>query len=115
MRNSKGFSLIEVLAALAVMTIVVATVVPSLIHVYRERATIQEKRQALEMLHNRTQKWLANEGDAAIYDDTVKKGVVTYSFTVKNHDSDGKLTLCVSWTGSNERGYHKCEIGRAHV
>lgn len=111
LRNSKGFSLFEVIAAMGVFTIAAATLFPLLIHVYEERASIREQRQALELLQNHIQIWIADTDTEIAEDEVVEKGR-SYRFSAKQTGSKNILKLCVSWKASNERGYEKCGYGK---
>lgn len=94
------------MAALSIMMIAATTAVPLLIKVYTERTTIQQEREVLEMLHNRTQQYLIKKEGS--FEGTVTKGTGSYHFFVKDTGTKNMLELCVSWTGANERGYEKC-------
>jgi prepilin-type N-terminal cleavage/methylation domain-containing protein len=111
LKNSNGFSLIEVMTALTVFTVVAAAALPMLIHVYKERSAIAEERQALEILQNRVQLWLATGN---VPDDnqteTIRRSGTTYHFTSERDQRSGIITACINWTGSNERGYRKCRL-----
>lgn len=111
MKNSKGFSLIEVMTALAMFMVVATATMPILTHVYKERLAISEERKALEILQNRMQMWLANGGTPDDSDSDFIPGT-SYHFRWDKDPQSDIVTACITWTGSNERGYEKCSYSK---
>lgn len=107
MKKNEGFSLYEVMAAVAVFSIVMTATVPLLIIVYRERITIDEEQQALEMLHNEIETWLLSRSVTLPENKTLRtRSTVFHVMTEKS--SSNTARFCISWDGSNERRYEQC-------
>jgi prepilin-type N-terminal cleavage/methylation domain-containing protein len=108
LKNSKGFSLLEVIAALAVFSFVVAAIVPFIVRIYEERITIEEERLALEILHNEIEMWLLEYTHEPPEDDDISKHSTVFHMSTQSETSSEEVKFCISWNGSNERRYEKC-------
>ncbi len=93
LRNCRGFSILEVIGALAIFLVVIMVMLPILIKTYEERSILDYKREALVLLHNETESYLYDQSD------TVTKEIVTgrrtFLFTIDGESSFEKL--CVHW------------------
>ncbi|HEU5140505.1 MAG TPA: type II secretion system protein [Bacillales bacterium] len=115
LNNEKGFSLIEVLAALAIFVMAVSACFPMLIHIYRERMAIEEEYQALDILHNRIQRTLLG---GTVPEDTnqfLHNASVVYRVTYEEARESDWTKVCIAWTASNERRYKRCGYTVIHV
>lgn len=106
MRNDNGFTLIEVLAALAILMMTTATAVPVLIQVYQERQAIREEQQAFEALSNHIQ--LVLLGEEAPVDQTIERNGLSYEIIWHDANQESTAKACISWTGSHERRVERC-------
>lgn len=108
LKKSDGFTLIEVMAALAVLTITAATTIPLLTQVYRERISVSQEREALAILQNRIELWTTSGKSSVPKNSVVHRSGTVYRMSW--HLEDGKHTVktCISWQGRNERRYEQC-------
>lgn len=111
LKSCRGFSLIEVLAALAVFTIAATVAIPLLTQIYRERISVSQEREALAILQNHMQIGVLTKSS------TEKNSVIQHSGTIYKltwhpHKAEGTVEACISWKGSNERRYQKCGYAR---
>ncbi|WNF37795.1 competence type IV pilus minor pilin ComGE [Bacillaceae bacterium IKA-2] len=109
MKNCKGFTLVEVMTSLLIVTVMISVLVPTLAIVYKERVSIRQEERALFHLERAITSW--------IYQDELNDGLVvghentqyTLAFmTIGNHE----LKACISWISENERQYERCASGK---
>ncbi|HET7628470.1 MAG TPA: type II secretion system protein [Bacillales bacterium] len=106
MKKGNGFSLVETMAALFVLTIVVAGTIPVVTKLYEERAAAHEKARALNLLENELHRWLLIGKIKKHHD--IKRGSVMYHVHSNGIDNGNALTVCIRWKASNERRYESC-------
>lgn len=110
MKNCKGFSLLEVIVALSILSIISTSSLSIIITVYKERIAIKESYHALELLQTQIQEWLFDAGDV-VQDKVVEVNGTVYVIDME-FQSDSKTKFCVRWNGRNERVYERCEYAK---
>ena len=108
MKNSDGFSLVEVIISLMILSMTIAVIIPALNMVFTERKTIREERVAEEMIHRIYMEFFY-EGvryreEKIIFENT--------EYNLKIRDEARFTYLCVSWEGVNRREYERCLSGK---
>ncbi|MGC4376546.1 type II secretion system protein [Fictibacillus sp. Mic-4] len=103
LKDGKGYLLLETILALSILGIVTASTVPMLYTLYKERFTIKQNSEAIDLLHN-------SLNDYMLYStlpDPIVKGT-TATFTIRYLPNGGEPKICVSFNGKNSRKYERC-------
>ncbi|WP_139367515.1 prepilin-type N-terminal cleavage/methylation domain-containing protein [Bacillus alkalicellulosilyticus] len=107
MKNSKGFTLFEVVTALFLVVMTTSFITPVLVKVYQEKRTIQEKQWIQEYMHDTMQRWVYEVVD--IPQTLENKGT---SYRLDTNINVNVIELCAYWNGKNQRTYHWCHYGK---
>ncbi|MDN4525303.1 type II secretion system protein [Fictibacillus fluitans] len=102
-KKCNGFSLLETLLALSVLSIVIGAAVPVLYRIYHERFTLQQQREALELLANK----LSDENS---FEDGTVTGE-TGEFRWESREG----APCIAFTGKNKRIYSECGVTKRWI
>ncbi|MFD1363066.1 prepilin-type N-terminal cleavage/methylation domain-containing protein [Lentibacillus salinarum] len=109
MKNSKGFSLIESLAAVSLLMMIIATIIPASSLLLNEREVLQQKRHMIHQLHLELQPFL-RESTKAVPNDfskIVNGSEATFRFVAE----DNLLKGCVIWDNDRNRTDQFCLYG----
>ncbi|MGO4887139.1 prepilin-type N-terminal cleavage/methylation domain-containing protein [Anaerobacillus sp. MEB173] len=110
MRNCNGFTLIEVIASLSIVTVLMASCLPLFITVNNERVAIRENFYAFDLLYVSIQDWLIEER-VHLYTQQVERNGTLYRITVQSEEMNNAF-ICIKWLGSNDRQYERCEYAK---
>src|SRR5690606_4320431 len=105
LQNYKGFTFIEVMFSLVIVTITVASTAPVLFIVLNERQTVADQLAAYEILQNNFEEALA-KNLKNIYEKTIEKNGTVFS--LYSELNEVQLKICVQWDGRNGRAYEEC-------
>ncbi|OIJ11305.1 hypothetical protein BKP37_15965 [Anaerobacillus alkalilacustris] len=109
MNNCKGFSLIEVMTSLMILSIMTIIILPTLATVYQERSSIQQEQRAIIILEKVITEWIY-EGKIVHEMQITEMNTI---FTISSEATGKKeLTACISWNAANNRSYERCESGK---
>ncbi|HET7579760.1 MAG TPA: type II secretion system protein [Bacillales bacterium] len=108
LKNRKGFSLVEVMAALTVLTITAAVSLPLLIHVYQDREAVHEELRAANLLQNHLKRWIVEGTAGAQNHQVLRHGGTTYRLTWNAEPELKAEKICITWYSSKERRKQKC-------
>ncbi|KSU85737.1 hypothetical protein GA0061096_2023 [Fictibacillus enclensis] len=97
-RDCNGFYLLETMLALSVLSIVIGAAAPVLYRIYHERFTLQQQREALELLANKLSDGSEVE-EGAVAGET---GEFKWDFR--------EGAPCIAFTGKNKRMYSECGV-----
>lgn len=109
LNNCRGFTLIEVITSLLILTVITVFLLPTIATVYKERVSIRQEERALLHLDRAITSW--------IYEDQFKDGQkvehenTTYTLAFMT-TSNQELKACISWVAQNERQYERCANGK---
>lgn len=112
MRKPNGYTLMEVVFSVLVLSIITATILPAFIKIYQERLTIREQHQAQTYLANIIQEWLFDQKSPEPNDYITINGT---AYRQNIHLSHNALKVCLNWNGQNERTYTICDYGKKFV
>ncbi|WP_411810034.1 type II secretion system protein [Alkalihalophilus marmarensis] len=99
MENSSGFTLMEVILALSLLSVCTLAILPASLVVYNERLTLQQENLAGEQLRKSIQNYLTG----------VEPPTAPLWLTVEEtRSTSGEYEVCVAYTGANKRRYHRC-------
>lgn len=107
LRNYKGFTFVEIMFALVIITVTVASTAPVLFVILNERQTLAEQLTAYEILHNTFAETKALHLQT-IPEKTIAKNDTEY--TLYSQTSDLEMRICVQWNGRNGRTYEECGV-----
>lgn len=93
--------------ALVIFTITIASTVPLLIFVLKEKQTIDEQLAAYEILHNTFEEIRASDKIPEVENQITKMGT---TFEVMIKQAEQQIHMCVQWTGKNGREYEECGV-----
>jgi prepilin-type N-terminal cleavage/methylation domain-containing protein len=110
LKNCKGFTLVEVITALMVLTIMTLVLLPSLAKIYQERGAIHQEHVALHLLDKAITSWIY-DNNTLIEENVVIEQNTTYTLTLLLND-DNYIRACINWIGANQRVYERCESGK---
>lgn len=97
--NSSGFTLMEVILALSLLSVCTLAILPASVVVYNERLTLQQENLAGEQLRESIQNYLTG----------VETPTAPLWMTVEEtRSTSGEYEVCVAYTGANKRRYHRC-------
>ncbi|WP_369293396.1 type II secretion system protein [Alkalihalophilus pseudofirmus] len=97
--NSSGFTLMEVILALSLLSVCTLAILPASLVVYNERLTLQQENLAGEQLRESIQNYLTG----------VETPTAPLWMTVEEmRSTSGEYEVCVAYTGANKRRYHRC-------
>lgn len=108
LQNYKGFTFVEVMFALVIVTVVVASTAPVLFIVLNERQTVSEQLTAYELLQNTFEEARAMNLNN-ISERTIEKNGTEYSLYSQT-TSELHMQICVQWNGRNGRSYEECGV-----
>src|SRR5690625_3608955 len=94
--NYEGFTLVEVVFAFSFFILISATVLPIVTYIYKERVTLEEKRDVLFTLEEEVRSFIVgndNEGTENVTRTEINENVMQF---------------CLQWLGSNGREYEHC-------
>ncbi|MEK4565611.1 competence type IV pilus minor pilin ComGE [Alkalihalobacillus sp. FSL R5-0424] len=95
-----GFTLIEVMISLVLLSIVTTFILPVLIKIHQERVVIKQQEEALYLLEDYALAFTHGTA-AASFNHSL------YQF--KNEViADGSTQFCLTWEGANSRNYESC-------
>lgn len=107
LQNCDGFTFIEVMFALVILTVTIASTAPVLYVVLNERQTVSEQLIAYEVLHNSIEEFRASKGQASLASSFERNGTQYEQYTTYlNRD----LHVCIHWEGRNKRVYEECGV-----
>ncbi|WP_161568274.1 type II secretion system protein [Anaerobacillus alkaliphilus] len=106
MNNSKGFSLIEVMTSLMILSLTSMAILPALNQVYEERMAILQEKQGINILEKMLTEW-TYDGDF-LYEEEINDLETMYRVSYTFADSGPDLKVCVTWQGRNQRLYERC-------
>lgn len=106
-QNCNGFTFVEVMFALVILTLTIASTAPILLIVLNERQTVSEQLTAYEVLHNSIEEIRVSKGQASLPSTFERNGTQYTQYTAyfRNH-----LHVCVQWKGRNKRIYEECGV-----
>lgn len=107
LRNCNGFTLIEVLFALVIFTVVIASTASILFIVLNERQSVSEQLIAYEILNNTFEKIRTNN-ELNLPEKTIERNGTTYSLS--SNKDEVELHICVEWQARNKRAYEECGV-----
>lgn len=91
-----------------IVTVVTASLLPSLAIVYEERLAIQQEQTALHLLDMVISNWVHSD-HLPISQKEIKQTAYTISFSINESE---QLKACIHWIGKNGREYERCEYGK---
>lgn len=104
--NSKGISLIEVISALAIVMIVISSLTPFLITIYKQKQWLKQRHDAYEILTN-----VLEEGRVTNFTPlptaTIRKNEIEFLLHSKVVANE-TVEFCVSWIGQGGENYEEC-------
>src|SRR5690625_3155932 len=95
-KNCDGFTLVEVLFAFTFFIFICATILPIVTHLYKERVTLNEKRNVLYTLEEEVQSY------------AVGLRMTSSENVVYTSVNENVTKLCLKWLGTNGREYEHC-------
>jgi len=107
LQKCEGFTFAEVMFALVIFTVTIASTVPLFLFVIKEKQTINEQLIAYEILHNTFEEIRASN-NIPVIDQPIKKMETTFEITIKQ--TEEKIQICVQWSGKNGREYDECGV-----
>lgn len=110
MRNSNGFSLIEVLVAFSIIFTITTTIIPLISLLNQEEEVLSQRMHHTNRLHDELQTYLWGETKRlppARYSKTDDSGTASYQFSTENHLVKG----CVEWENAKEKKEKFCLYG----
>lgn len=107
LQKCNGFTFVEVMFALVIFTVTIASTVPVLIFAIKEKQTIKEQLAAYEILHNTFEEIRAYNQIPDIKNQITKRGT---TFDINFDQVDEEIHICVQWTGKNGREYDECGV-----
>ncbi|MBN8208250.1 type II secretion system protein [Bacillus sp. NTK071] len=99
MKNSRGYTLLDALTALSILSILSASVLPLYTHIYEERSIIRERKEATILLGQFWNELVLEEMTPPLERVT---GDVPYTFEISSNQ------LCVSFQGTPRRNTVIC-------
>ncbi|GGH79694.1 prepilin-type N-terminal cleavage/methylation domain-containing protein [Pullulanibacillus pueri] len=105
-RYEKGFTLLETLIALVVITVCSSFLIPIYMHTLQERQAIVQEEEALSVLNNALNHWIS---DPSKHPSIVKQSGMSFHLNWDIRGDDGKV--CVMWQSQIKRGRELCGEG----
>ncbi|MED1601091.1 type II secretion system protein [Alkalihalophilus marmarensis] len=97
--SSSGFTLMEVILALSLLSVCTLAILPAYLIIYNERLTLQQENLAGEQLRESIQNYLTGE----------EQPTAPLWMTVEEtRSASGEYVVCAAYTGANKRQYHRC-------
>lgn len=109
LKSDDGFTLVEVITAMMIMSVITFTIVPLLVQVYKERVSIQESQKATFILTDLVQQWLHE--NITPHDNVILQDYPTITVDSSWVETN-QLKVCLHWTSKNERNYSRCKYGK---
>jgi len=106
-KKSEGFTLIEVLVAMSILMMLVATIIPIDLLIKQERKILQTRRVISMKLHDELQKIVWNGGELEMKEIKIGNRLVKFQFE-KNHRL---VKGCANWKNDRERQENICLYG----
>ncbi|KKI91457.1 hypothetical protein WQ54_14880 [Bacillus sp. SA1-12] len=106
MKNCKGFSFAETIAAFSMWSLIVTILIPQLVLLTQERQNAQQSLQAYKHLYEKTQQVLYDQAPK-INEELVKEDV-HYTLTWEEEKSYSKA--CLSWENSYKKTKSVCYL-----
>ncbi|WP_209123047.1 type II secretion system protein [Alkalihalobacillus sp. BA299] len=104
MKRDRGFSLLEVITSVFIVSIMSASLFPAMIKIYTEREAIREFRIANNNITEAIQVWL--------FEHTLPSGNFAERNTIYQWSiltlNDGQVKFCLTWSSKNGRDYEQC-------
>lgn len=108
MRSINGFTLIEVLVAMSIIFVLVATIIPIDIVLKQGRKTLQDKREITLHLHDTLLHYIStSELINVSTTETINGTFVTIHFTEENEYIKG----CATWENARDKHEQICLYG----
>ncbi|WP_420796757.1 type II secretion system protein [Alkalihalophilus marmarensis] len=101
--NSSGFTLMEVILALSLLSVCTLAILPAYLVIYNERLTLQQENLAGEQLRESIQNYLTGEEQPP---------APLWLNVVETRSASGEYEVCADYTGANKRKYHMCLYAR---
>lgn len=109
MKNSKGFTLIEVLVAMSIILMLVATIVPINTFIQMEKKVLHDRRVILFTLHDELQDAIWQDEIKQNKQLTINHQTVEFNFSLKNKLIKG----CASWKNEKQKEETVCLYGHS--
>ncbi|MGM7721143.1 competence type IV pilus minor pilin ComGE [Metabacillus sp. Hm71] len=106
MKNCKGFSFAETIAAFSMWSLIVTILIPQLVLLTQERLNAQQSLQAYKILHEKTQQVFYDQ--APKLNEQFVKDNVHYTLTWEEERNYSKA--CLSWKNSFEKTKSVCYL-----
>ncbi|WP_161493846.1 prepilin-type N-terminal cleavage/methylation domain-containing protein [Virgibacillus necropolis] len=108
MKNSNGFSLIEVLVAFGIVTMLIITVLPISVQLKKEQQKLSDRITIVTVLYDELQQTIWEKSELPIsYKKQIKNKQVNFHFTTINDLMQG----CVEWTNVKSEKEKSCLFG----
>ncbi|ASK63204.1 hypothetical protein CFK37_14130 [Virgibacillus phasianinus] len=107
MKNSKGFTLIEVLAAFSITTMLIITVLPLSIQIKTEQQLLADRLAIVTMLYDELQRHIWYEDTNLSLYKPYKKEQLAFTFNPTNDYLQG----CVEWINVKKKKEKSCLYG----
>ncbi|WP_158211631.1 prepilin-type N-terminal cleavage/methylation domain-containing protein [Alkalihalobacterium alkalinitrilicum] len=104
MKRDKGFSMLEVIISIFILSVMMASLYPALIKIYEERATIRQESIANNAIYEGLQLWLF-ENQLPVLEFRKEDTLFLWSVSQSN---EREIRVCLTWSGRNGRDYKKC-------
>ncbi|WP_226667459.1 competence type IV pilus minor pilin ComGE [Metabacillus litoralis] len=104
MRNSKGFSLAETIAAFSLWMLITLLIIPQLVLITKERVNTQQSLAAYKILHEKTQQVTYNTNEKR--NEVIKHDGVDYHLSWEEENPYNKA--CLSWENSSKKAKSVC-------
>lgn len=104
MKNCKGFSFAETIAAFSIWSLIVIILIPQLVLLTQERINTQQMIKAYKILHKKTQQVTYN--DAPMINEEFIEKNVQYNLTWGEEIKYTKA--CLQWTNSYKKAKSVC-------
>lgn len=109
LQNSSGFSLIEVLIAIAMIFSLVSTFLPIIVLLDAEQDVLSERRELAYELHDKLQQFIWD--NATITDQLNKIPSDSRNAVFDFEEENGFIKGCVEWTNAKKREETLCLYG----
>ncbi|MCA1320536.1 prepilin-type N-terminal cleavage/methylation domain-containing protein [Bacillus tianshenii] len=103
-RQSRGFTLLEVLAALVVWMMIMTLLLPGLVMINQERSSFKHDRTARQLLTKELEK-LRKSGDVFIGKEIESNGI---SFRFHKSEENGIPAICAVYLDYRKREERRC-------
>ena len=104
MRSEHGFTLLETLTAVLVITVCLSFIVPAYIKIIQERESLKQEEEALSVLNQSLYHWIQNEKDQP---SIISQSGVQFHL-VWQLLGEGHIQICLDWSPPNKRSQRLC-------